>query len=191
MPNNLILLRTACWLAIGILQGSIAVLWETSFAAKHEGLVWQPETLIYICVFFFIGRIGLIAGVMMRAHSDRRNNIMKWWVVYVSVSMLARGGRCSPYPLIPAVASVALVLCATVGLYVVAMKLDRDAEQHEVQNGYKLAVGLFAFAALNFNLYITRLSFLSPYAISGALMLYQKVCLKILIPGLKKMLREG
>jgi hypothetical protein len=78
------------------------------------------------------------------------------------------------------------LLLSSVGLYVLVIKIDKDAEQKDVHNGSKLLVGFAMYTISYTNLYVTSLSFLGSFAISGALMLFQKVILKISVPLLKR-----
>jgi hypothetical protein len=67
------------------------------------------------------------------------------------------------------------------------VKLDKGAKQSQVKNGYKLLVG-FAMSMMHYStLFITSLqSSLGAFAVSGALMAFQKVMLTVMCPGLKR-----
>ena len=64
------------------------------------------------------------------------------------------------------------------------MKVDKDADQRDVQNRYKLLVAA-GTKILWLTLFITRLA-VSPFVVSAALMLFQKVVLRVIIPVYKK-----
>ena len=175
----------ACWFTIGIFTGSVRSAALISFDAKRAGTIWQTERLLFLFVWSFICNVGLVGGVMMRAHKDRRPNVMKWFVLLYYFQFLAGSGSATPYPLIGALGKVLVLLVVIFGGYFLVMKIDKGAEQTDVQNGYKLLFG-FAMSTIQwFNLYITSLTFLGPFVISAALMLFQKMALKVMIPGLK------
>ena len=111
---------------------------------------------------------------------------MKWFVLSYSPFFLADVGACTPYSLVSALGSVLSLLSFTIGLYCLVMKIDRDAEQKNVQNGYKSIVGFGMANIMYFSLYITTLKPLGPFTISAALMLFQKVVLKVMIPASKR-----
>ena len=181
-----LLKRGAAWFAIAILLGSTRALNFIPFDAKREGTVWQPEPIIFRSIADLICMIGLIGMVMMRAHSDRQPNAMKWFVLLISLQFLALSGTCTPYPLISALASVLQLLVTTFGAYFLLMKLDHEAIQSNVRRGYKLLACIGLSGVLYFSLYITILeSFLGSFAISGALVMFQNVCLQIVIPVCK------
>ena len=108
---------------------------------KDAGTVSQPVPIIWIVIYFFIYYIGLIGEVMMRAHTDRRPNVIKWYVLTYSTQALTYVGGCSPYPLVSTFGSVFALLFDTVGVYLLVM-IDKDAEQSDVQNGCALLAGL-------------------------------------------------
>ena len=122
----------------------------------------------------------------MRAHRDRRPNVMKWYVLIWSMEALVKGSKCAPYPLIFFGGRVLQLLICTFGVYAVVMKIDKDAEQKDVQNGYKLLIAYGLFGVLNFALQVTISTNLGPFGISAALMLFQKMVLKIMIPATKR-----
>ena len=177
--------RGAAWFAIAILSGSAWALYFISFDAKREGTVWQPEPIVYGSIIFFVCHIGLIGMVMLRAHCDLQPNAIKWFVLNQSLACLTLAGVCTPYPLVSALSGVLSLLVGTFGAYFLVMHIDKDVVQSNVLNGYKLLTGLVMVAILGFNLFITTLSFLGPFAITIALMLYQNVSLQILIPVFK------
>ena len=123
---------------------------------------------------------------MMQAHRDVQPNMMKWFVLYQSADALVFFGTCTPYPLIAYLGFILLLLVVVLGLYFLVMKVDKDAEQKDVQNGYKLLTAL-AMATLScFALFIqSRLNFLTPFGVSAALMLFQTAALKCMIPAAK------
>ena len=178
--------RVGYWLAIGILTGLAVSLWAISLETKHEGATWQPEPLLYQLIFCFVCRIGLTGGVMMRVHRDRRPNVMKWYVLNWSIAALAQGSKCAPYPLILLGGRVLQLLIVTFGLYAVVMKIDKGAEQKDVQNGYKLLFAFGLFAPFNFALNVMSSKKFGPFFYSAVLMLFQKVVLEIVIPTTKK-----
>ena len=184
-PGSVWQKRGACWFTIGIFTGSVNSAAYISFDAKRTGTIWQTERLLFLFAWNFICKAGLVGGVMMRAHKDRRPNVMKWFVLMCCFEFLAFGGSATPYPLITALGNVLVLLLAIFGGYFLVMKIDKGAEQTDVQNGYKLLFG-FAMSTIQwFNLYITSLTFLGPFVISAALMLFQKMVLKVIIPALK------
>ena len=127
---------------------------------------------------------------MMRAHRDRRPSIMIWFsIANASSSALASIGATSPYPVIAALGTVLYLLASTAGIYFVIMHLDRSAVQSDVKNGYALLVGMVMWAIQFFTLHLTSLS-LNVYVISGVLMAFQKVVLKVMVPVLKRCLGD-
>ena len=182
--------RGAAWFAIAILQGSADALRSISFDEKREGTVWQPGPIIFSFIGMVICRIGLTPMVMMRAHCDRQPNAMKWWVLALSMGFLGSFGACSPYPLVLALGIVLNLLVSTFGLYFLVMKLDKDAVQAHVKNGYKFLAGAGMINVVYSNLHITTMSFLGPFAISGALVLFQNVVLQVIIPAFKLCFRD-
>ena len=177
--------RGTCWLAIGLLSGTLNTLWEIAIDEKAAGTVWQPVPIIFIVIYFFICQIGLIGGVMFRAHRDSRPNAFKWYVLALSLQAQTTVGECTPYPPISTLSSVLMLLVNTLGLYLVVMKVDKDADQRDVQNGYKLVAAVGTSAVQYLTLYITSRTF-SIFAVSTALMLLQHVVLKVIIPVYKK-----
>ena len=98
--------RGVCWLVIGLVRVSTSALWHISVEKEHvEGSwrpvpTWQPVPILLELVICFFFRIGLIGGVMMRAHHDRRPSAIKWFVVSHVSHSLGGIGTCSPHPLI-------------------------------------------------------------------------------------------
>jgi hypothetical protein len=176
--------RGVSWLAIGLLTGTVSTLWKIAIAEKDAGTVWQPVPIIFIVIYYFICALGLWGCVMMRAHRDRRPNVLKYYIPAMSANALPFVGDCSPYPLISTLGSVLSLLVNTFGLYFLVMKVDKDADQRDVQNGYKLLVAA-GTKILWLTLFITRLA-VSPFVVSAALMLFQKVVLRVIIPVYKK-----
>ena len=184
-PGSVWQKRGACWFTIGIFTGSVNSAAYISFDAKRAGTIWQTERLLFLFAWYFICKVGLVGGVMMRAHKDRRPNVMKWFVLMCYFHFLATSGSATPYPLITALGTVLVLLVTIFGVYFLVMKIDKGAEQTDVQNGYKLLVGLMMTSVQWFNLRLTSLTFLGPFVISAALMLFQKMVLIITIPSLK------
>ena len=118
--------RARYWLAIGILMGLTRSLQAISLETKHEGTMWQPEPLLYQLISSFVGRIVLVGGVVMRAHRDRRPTVTKWYAFYVTINALSLCGKFTPYPLISFWGEKVEMLMATVGLYVLVTKIDKD-----------------------------------------------------------------
>ena len=183
--RSAIMKRGVCWLAIGLLQGTASALSYISVEGGDVN-VWKPEPIFYELFATFICRTGLVAGVMMRAHRDRRPNVMRWFSLIQFAHAVASIGGYSPYPLISSLGSVLFLLIVTFGSSFLVMYADKGAEQSDVQNGYKLLVGFMMAAVPYFNLKITSFSFLGVFAVSALLMLFQKVCLKLMIPILKR-----
>jgi len=73
--------RAAAWFAIGLFQGSANAFYFISFDAKREGTMWQLEPFSYALVNCFICHIGLVGVAMMRAHHDRRANVIRLYVL--------------------------------------------------------------------------------------------------------------
>ena len=123
---------------------------------------------------------------MMQAHRDRRNNAMKWWVLLQTTFILRTVGTSSPYPWLDALGAFLQLITTTVGLYLLVMKVDKDAVQNDVQNGYKVLVGFGLSGSIQmFNLGTTGLD-VNRFAIATALMIFQTVVLKVMIPVAKK-----
>ena len=180
--------RARYWLAIGILMGLTRSLQAISLETKHEGTMWQPEPLLYQLIYSFVGRIVLVGGIMMWAHRDRMPTVIKRYAFYVTTNALAICGKFTSYPLISFWGEKVELLTVAVGLYVVVMKINKDAEQKDVQNGYKLlfALGLTGAVFVGMRISLNRTGPLGPFGVSAALMLFQYVVLKITIPVTKK-----
>ena len=164
-------------------DGTVVTLPPTKIARVAIGKVQGLEHPIVI--YYFICQIGLVDGVMMRAHRDRRPNVIKWYILAMSATTLSFVGDCSPHPLISTLSSVLSLLVNTFGRYFLVMKVDKDADQRDVQNGYKLLVATGTSGVQRFTLFITRLEF-SAFVVSAALMLLQKAVLKVIIPVYKR-----
>ena len=152
------------------------------------GTVWQPIPILCHSVWF-ICSIGLVGMVMMRAHRDRRPNVVKWYFLNVLGNALTFVGECTPYPLIGALGQVLYWSTSILGIYVLVMKIDKDAEQQDVKNGYRLLVAYGVAAVPTATLAITSTYFSSAFGaffVSGALMIFHMVVLKIMIPMFKK-----
>lgn len=175
--------RALCWLSIGILQGTCNARWSVTFDQKRAGTVWQIEPMLYdfvACFTFFF----LIGGVMLQAHMDRRPTIMVWWGFLLACNWLSYFGDYSPYPELSALGSGLKLLqlfVGTVGVYFVVMHIDKKAERCDVRRGYQLLVGS---SPIQFTvLIITSLkSALGAFGVSGALMIFQMICLKVFVP---------
>ena len=177
--------RGACWLAIGLLRGTSYRLSEVTFVMKNAGTFWQPIPILWSSVYYFIGYIGLVGVVMTQAHRDRRPNVLKLYVLVYSSFWLGEFGDCSPYPLISALGAVLSFIVCVPGMYILVMKIDKDTEQEDVQNGCKPFVAFMLPATLMCTLMVASLTF-GPYFVSGLLMLLQMAFLKVCIPLFKK-----
>ena len=179
--------RGVCWLATGLLMGTVSSLREiTVVDQEDDDPVWQPVPLFFTIVYLFVCDIGLVGVVMTRAHRDRQNNVIKFYALLNFGRVLTWVGICSPYLLFSAFGGVFTLLVCIVGGYVMVMKLDKDAKPPDVQNGYMWLVGYAAVGGeiLSMNLFITNLP-LNRFAVSAALMLFQKMVLKVMIPVFK------
>lgn len=197
-----LLTRSACWLSIGVVSGSASALRLVSVDTQHEGAVWQLEPILYELAFD-IFRIGLNAGIMLRAHRDHRPNVMKWFVLVISSHFLWNIGNCTPYPLVSGLASLVCMSTGSVGLYFLVNQLDKHAEQKHVRNGYNLLVGfgLGGYGIPYTVLYMTSRSFsdygigqyghYESFAISGLNMVFQKMVLIVLMPVLERCFGDG
>ena len=183
--------RSVCWLVIGLLMDTAMTLLRIFREKKHVDGDWRPVPTcqpfpvllnLFLC---FVCYTGLVGGVMMRAHRDRRPSIMIWFSMTNASFALSTIGATSPYPLIAALGTVLALLAPTAGIYFVIMHVDRNAAQRDVKNGYALLVGMVIWGIQYFTLYLASLS-LSVYVVSGVLMTFQKVVLKVLVPVLKR-----
>ena len=175
--------RSVCWLAIGLAQGTAETLERISYVQQPVPR-WQPLPILCHVFYFYICRVVLTGGVMMQAHRDRRPNMMKWFIMLQCAASFESIGRKTPYPLIARLASVARLLTATVGAYVLVMYADRNADRADVRNGYKLGTGLVATAIPSFVLWITSQPW-KIYIVSVSQTAFQYVVLKVLLPALK------
>ena len=177
--------RGLCWVAIALLKGTVGSIRLISLNQKRTD-VWQLTPIL--CEFaIFICRVILVGGAMLRAHRDRRPNVMKFFAIIQFAFVLVGIGENSPYPLLHSLASVFWLLFATVGTYLLVMHIDKGAERRDVQNGYTLVVGLTMSGIQYFVLWIASLeSSLGVFVVSAALMLWQKVVLKVTIPITKR-----
>ena len=180
--------RGMCWAVIGILRGAFEAIGQTTFEQKRARAAWQPAKLIFSSIpkFMFV-QIGLIAGMMLRAHHDRRPNVGKWYFVVIFASLLRDIGDCSPYPLVYFIGMAIYVITITVGLYFLVIHKDRDVEKSDVANGYKLLGGLALSSIQRATLLIAQVDFGGQLLINSAvLMLFQKVVLKVVVPAFKR-----
>ena len=151
-PNlrKVVVKRGVCWLVIGLVRGATLALNSISVEKEHvEGdwrpvPTWQPIPILMELAYNFVG-IGLVGGVMMQAHHDRRPTVMNWFVVEMVTYTLSNIGVYTPYPLIATLGTVLFLLNNTVGVYFVVMYVDRNAARSDVHNGYALLVGLSAW----------------------------------------------
>ena len=183
-----------CWLAIGLLKGTVNTLAYLSFEPKHASTIWQPEPMLYDFVLIFVCNIFLIGGVMLQAHRDRRPTLFIWYCAFMSFYGLSLFGGYSPYSWISALGGMLGLANNTVGLYLVVMHVDKKTKRGDVVRGYTLLVGLGMFGLQFFTLYITSLKqdfgVFGVFVVSVALMGFQKVCLKIFVPVCKKCFGE-
>ena len=185
LQNAIIVKRGVCWLAVGLLMGTVCSFWKITFVDQEDDPDWQPVPILLVIAFFIGGHLGLVAVVMARAHRDRQNNMIKLIALLQFSQVLTWAGPCSPYPLVTALGRVLNVFTGTVGMYLVVAKLDKDAELHDVQNGYKYMVGtIVGGKILDGTLWITSVP-LNRFVVSAVLMLCQKLGLKVMIPVLK------
>ena len=195
--RTVVVKRGVRWLVIGLLTGTADVLGHISIEKEHfDGdwrpvPTWQPLPILVNLVLFFGCRIGLVGGVMMQAHRDRRPSMMIWFVMTMASFALSYIGQCSPYPLILALGAILSLLAPTVGLYLVIMCVDKNTPNSDVKNGYPLLFGLAMWGIQYFTLHLTAFrKSLNVYVISGVLMAFQKVVLKIVEPVLKRFLGD-
>ena len=187
--------RGVCWLVIGLVSGTTVALWSIFVEKEHvDGdwrmvPTWQPLPVLLLLFQCFVCRIGLVGGVMMRAHRDRRPSIMIWFSITYASFSLAFIGATSPYPVIVALGTVLSLLAPTAGLYFVVMHVDQSAVQRDVKNGYALLAGMVMWGIQYFALYLTSLS-LSVYVTSGVLVAFRTVALTVLVPALKRCLGD-
>ena len=177
--------RGACWLAVGLLQGTADGLRMVTAVLKNAGTLWQPIPIVWSSVYFLIGCIGLIGVVMMQAHRDRRPNVLKWFVLGLSAAWLFDIGQFTPYPLVSALGAVLYLIASVPGAYILVMKIDKDVEQKDVQNGYTLLVVFMLNSSLAIVLLVATLK-VNPLVVSGLLVLMQMAALKVCILIFKK-----
>ena len=186
--------RGVCWLVIGLVTGTALALWHIFLEKEHVDGDWRPVPTwqplpILLSSFMCFVFIGLVGGGMMRAHRDRRPNIMIWFSITNASFTLARIGATSPYPVVTTLGTVLTLLAPIAGIYFVIMHVDRSTVQRDVKNGYALLVGMVMWAIQFFTLFLASRS-LSVYVISGVFMAFQKVVLKVLVLGLKRWLGD-
>ena len=184
--------RALCWLAIGILISLIrSFQWASFDQKKHEESDWQLEPLLFFSAYGFGCRFGFQLCDMMRAHRDRRPTVISWSFLGNCCAWLAQFGRYLPYPQISALANALLVLVTTAGIYIVVMHIDIKAEQKDVLGDYVILIGISLWGIQANTLFITGLKDgLGSFVVSCALMAWQKIALKIIIPASKKCFGE-
>ena len=95
-------------------------------------------------------------------------------------------GPLTPYPFISAIGLGLYILGLTFGLYFVVNRLDGKIEREHVKNGYKLLVAVANMSALRAVLLLAKADFGSLVINSGAIMLFQKATLSVVVPLCKK-----
>ena len=175
------------WLVIAGIQCIGRTFWYVLFDEKRAGTAaWQPGPLFFGFVSIFVCKIGLIGGLMFRAHLDRRPNALKFFVIGHSALALSDFGSCSPYPLASTLGDVLFLFTFTVGAYVLVIHTDKKAEHRDVRNGYALLIGLSMTGIQRLVLWISTLeSIVGVFLVSGTQMLFQYVALEVTVPALK------
>ena len=174
-----IIKRGLTWFALGLLTGTVNTMGYITTEWDRLNTNWQPHAILCTTAY---NAIRMFIFVVMKIHHDRRRTVMKWMVVLYGTEMLTGIGRRTPYAIIYQAGSVLSVLVLLVGGYVVIMKIDNNAKQSDVFHGYRYLVGAFLCYIQWITLRITSWSFLPVYGISAALMLLQKIALKVIIP---------
>ena len=185
-PQSKVIMRGLCWIAIGVIRGTLLVLRYITFDRKREGIAWQPQPLLCTLSMFLVVDIWLISVVMMRAHRDRRRNAFKFWVCMISGEASRWIGMFSPFPVILMIAKWFQIFVSTFGLYYLVSFKDRRVERSDVKNGYKVLVGcggsMIPFATLALSSASLPGGVLTN---SGILTVFNHVCLLVVIPMVK------
>ena len=132
-----LLKQGARWLGIGLMRGALSASEVIAFD-EHRAGSWQLWPLAFKVSQEVVVEIVLFSCVMIRAHHDRKPNVLKWWVIKVASEVISAFGAYSPYPLIGKAGLLLYLLTATLGLYYCVKVLDDHVDRDEVKNGYKL-----------------------------------------------------
>jgi hypothetical protein len=175
--------RGVCWLAIGALLGLSTVLWFNTYEPDPTSEVWQLEAILCAAVYYTC--ILMSARMMFQVHRDKQANVWRLLCFLLGSQLLRDIGDCSPYRLLSAAGTVLYLLTTTVGVYVVVMHLDSEAELSTIKNGYTFLCACIPYEASYISLKIMS-SPLDPLISSAFLMSFQKVGLKLVVPVAKR-----
>ena len=183
--------RSTSWLSILVVRIVVNSAFAITFEKERAGETWQFQAMA-CAVLSQVGVEVVIASLMMNAHRDPQPTVWRWWCLNLAAAVVPFVGSCSPYPIIVVVGSFIFLATVTLGPIIVVKVADVQAQRSSVKNGYKSFSASVIWGVPYATLRVARLTLLpvryrafDPIFKSFALMFYQLVVMKLIVPIVK------